>query len=49
MERESPAPDRQVSFENHSQRAAAYLTHLLFSPGELKEKEYKDRIEWFLL
>lgn len=47
MENETPA--LATSFENNAQKAAAYLAHLLFSGGNLKEKDYKDRIQWFLL
>lgn len=49
MQKEFPVVDKAADFANQSQKAAAYLTQLLFSTGDLKGKEYKDRIQWFLL
>jgi len=37
------------AFENRAQKAAAYLSHLLFSTDADRVKEYRDRIEWFLM
>ncbi|MDQ7824367.1 MAG: hypothetical protein RDV48_16310 [Candidatus Eremiobacteraeota bacterium] len=41
---ESPA-----EFECATSKAAAYLTNLLFSGENFEVKEYKDRIDWFLM
>jgi hypothetical protein len=43
-----PAPE-PVEFENRAQKAAAYLTHLLFSTDKVEVKEYQERIKWFLM
>jgi hypothetical protein len=38
-----------IEFENRAQKAAAYLTHLLFSADKVEVKEYQERIKWFLM
>lgn len=49
MEKSITTPEVPVYYENNAQKAAAYLTQLLFSGGNLRTKEYKDKIDWFLM
>ncbi|GEM_PF-1214049 len=49
MERPSAESEELPVFENAAQKAAAYLAQLLFTKDSLEIREYKDRIEWFLM
>lgn len=49
MEKPSAESEELPVFENGAQKAAAYIAQLLFTHDSQEIKEYKDRIEWFLM
>jgi hypothetical protein len=49
MDNVAKRPEEPLLFENRAQKAAAYLSHLLFATDAEKVREYRDRIEWFLM
>jgi len=49
MEKPCAESEELPVFENGAQKAAAYIAQLLFTQDSLEIKEYKDRIEWFLM
>jgi hypothetical protein len=48
MERALLRTTEPPSFENKAQKAAAYLSHVIFSQDAEKLREYRERLEWFL-